>query len=327
MADKNTSISDEWGSFVSIPKEFTKASRNLSDQARWLFVLLREYTNGESGKAFPSYLTITERTGWTPKTISKALKGLELAGWLSREHQFGGVTHYTLKKPSNTSHQEVAPNTSQREVQYFREGSPILPNGTPIKNETTKIEINENELVNLPKAENLLVASEISSQEIVEPSLANSPNVDLQKKPAAAPKAKRARKPHVDSGKGKTSTPTPKTQPDWVSASSSAHQVMMAALATTTNQPILNGAAQGKAIKTILNHYTAEQGIEVLHWMADPKTNWRGKVDWLAVQNFIPEYFRRKAQLLPPPNKEPNGFTTTKRDFSRVIANLPEHLR
>lgn len=181
--------------------------------------------------------------------------------------------------------------------------------------------------INYPKANNLYLAfPEIPSQEIVEPSLANSPHVDSQEKPAAQPKAKAARKPQVDSGEGKASTPCLKTQPDPVSASPSAHQVMMAALADTTKQPILNGAAQGKAIKTILAYYSAEQGIEVLHWMADPKTNWRGKVDWLAVQNFIPEYFRRKAQQ-PPQEPKSNGFSTTKRDFSRIIANLPEHLR
>lgn len=183
--------------------------------------------------------------------------------------------------------------------------------------------------VNFPKAENLLVASsEIPSPEIVEPSLTNSPNVDSQEKPAAQPKAKRARKPQVDSGEGKASTPAPKTQGSPVSASPSAHQVMMATLAEVTGQPIVTGAAQGSAIKKILKYYTAEQGIEVLHWMADPKTNWRGKVDWLAVQNFIPEYFRRKAQQPLPQEPKPNGFSTTKtRDFSRIIANLPEHLR
>ena len=184
-------------------------------------------------------------------------------------------------------------------------------------------------LVNLPKAENLLVASsEIPSQEIVEPSLANSPNVDSQETPAADLRTKRARRPQAGLREGKTSGLAPKMEPSPVSASPSAHQVMMAALATTTNQPIMNGAAQGKAIKTILSHYSADQGIEVLHWMADPKTNWRGKVDWLAVQSFIPEYFRRKTQQQQPPQEpKPNGISTTKRDFSRIIANLPEHLR
>lgn len=180
--------------------------------------------------------------------------------------------------------------------------------------------------VNFPKAENLLVASEVPSPKTVEPSLTTPSNVDSQEY-AAQPKAKAVRKPQADSGEGKASTPQAKTPGSPVSTSLSPHQVMMTALADTTKQPILNGAAQGRAIKTILSHYTVEQGIEVLHWMADPKTNWRGKVDWLAVQNFIPEYFRRKAQQPPPQEPKPNGFNAPKRDFSRIIASLPEYLR
>lgn len=231
-----------------------------------------------------------------------------------------GVTEQTVDSKGQSQIGVVSPAGLAQDAQQEGLGSPTY------LHENTH-EITSPDIVNFPKAENLLVASsEIPSQEIVEPSLENSSNVDSQEKPAAQPKAKAARKPQVDSREDKASTPAPKTQGSPVSTSPTDHQVMMAALATTTNQPILNGAAQGKAIKTILNHYTADQGIEVLHWMADPKTNWRGRVDWLAVQSFIPEYFRRKAQQQPQEIK-PNGFSTKTRDFSRIIANLPEHLR
>ena len=74
------------------------------------------------------------------------------------------------------------------------------------------------------------------------------------------------------------------------------HARLMAAQVEITGQPILNGGALGKAIKTILGAYTVDQAIECLRWMAEPSTNWKGSVNWLAVQNYIGEYFRRQQQ-------------------------------
>lgn len=108
----NTRLTDEWGTFSAIPSEFIDAAGDLSDQSRWLFVLLRRYTNGQTGKAFPSYKAIQERTGWTPKTIAKAVRELEEAGWIEREKALGDVTQYILKRKS-----------------HFPQGSGVLPTG------------------------------------------------------------------------------------------------------------------------------------------------------------------------------------------------------
>jgi len=108
----NTRIHDEWGAFSIIPNEFIDNAGDLSDQARWLFVLLRRYTNGQTGKAFPSYKLIQDRTGWTPKTIAKAVRELEEAGWMEREKTYNGPTNYILKRKS-----------------HFPQGSDALPVG------------------------------------------------------------------------------------------------------------------------------------------------------------------------------------------------------
>jgi len=145
-------ITDEWGSFIAIPTSFVIASKPLTDKARWLFVLLREYTNGKSGVAFPSYDTIRERTGWGRSQISNAIKCLEKHGWLSRQHQFGGVTLYRLVKPVEPNSTEpkllespktaIAKNPKPR-LQKSQTETPIVPNRDAIKIETTKIEINK----------------------------------------------------------------------------------------------------------------------------------------------------------------------------------------
>jgi len=110
-----------------------------------------------------------------------------------------------------------------------------------------------------------------------------------------------AGKPASENGKGKVALPHSKKAGRPVSASKNGipqtdHARLMAAQVEITGQPILNGGALGKAIKTILGAYTVDQAIECLRWMAEPSTNWKGSVNWLAVQNYIGEYFRRQQQ-------------------------------
>lgn len=133
----NSQIYDEWGAFVTVPHQFIDNAREYSDQARWLFVLLRRYTNGQSGKAFPSYAAITERTGWTNKTIAKAIKELESGGWIVRQKQFSGPTIYTLVRPQSVP-QGTAASSSHREQTQFPQGTTVIPVGTSKKTDNKK---------------------------------------------------------------------------------------------------------------------------------------------------------------------------------------------
>lgn len=95
---QHSEIYDEIGAFTTVPNELIDVP-GMSDQAFRLAVLLRRYTNNETGKAFPSYNFLQSKTGWTHKTIAKAIKELEASGWILREKQFSGPTKYTVKKP------------------------------------------------------------------------------------------------------------------------------------------------------------------------------------------------------------------------------------
>lgn len=133
----NTKIHDEWGAFVTIPHQFIDNAAGYSDQSRWLFILLRRYTNGISGKAFPSYALITERTGWTNKTIAKAIKELESGGWIIRQKQFSGPTIYTMVRPQNVP-QGTTDSSSHREQMQFPQGTTVVPVGTSKKTDNKK---------------------------------------------------------------------------------------------------------------------------------------------------------------------------------------------
>lgn len=110
---------------------------------------------------------------------------------------------------------------------------------------------------------------------------------------------------------GGSATPPPNSPPPTPTTDEKPqtdHQRMMAALGRVSGgRKILNGAAQGKAIKKILTGYTADQAIECLVWMADPSSWWKGNIDWLSVQNQILSYLNRKEQQ---PQTKHGGLNT-----------------
>lgn len=136
---RQRTITDQWGSFTAIPNEFIDHWQNLSDHARVMFVLLRRYTNGETNTAFPSYVLIQQQTGWTAKTVAKALRELENDGWLLRQRHFNAVTEYTLLKKHFPTGSSALPTgkhgTSRREVA-------ALPVGKSIKTDIKKTDLN-----------------------------------------------------------------------------------------------------------------------------------------------------------------------------------------
>jgi DNA-binding MarR family transcriptional regulator len=93
---------DEIGRFVMLPHTFIHDAkrRKLRFHARWLFVALMYYRNGKTGSAFPSYDTLRELTGLSRNMISKCLKELESAGWISLKRRFNATTIYTLNFPA-----------------------------------------------------------------------------------------------------------------------------------------------------------------------------------------------------------------------------------
>lgn len=135
----NAKLFNEWGAFAVIPHEFIDASTAYSDQAFRLFVLLMRYTNGKTGEAFPSYTHLQSLTGWSTKTIAKAIRELEAAGWIVRKKQFSGPTHYTLVRPHSFP-TESTDSTSPGKGMHFPTERTVLSQGKPKKNEIKYIE-------------------------------------------------------------------------------------------------------------------------------------------------------------------------------------------
>jgi len=119
----SSKLFDEWGTFATVPHIFIRHAQDLSDSARWLFVILRMYTNQENGDAWPSYENLRQLTGWGAATIRKAIKELKDNDWLEVRKRFGASAVYTLKRPSSSETevlQKLKHSSSETEAQFFR---------------------------------------------------------------------------------------------------------------------------------------------------------------------------------------------------------------
>lgn len=148
-ANSKAKLFNEWGAFAVIPHEFIDASTAYSDQAFRLFVLLMRYTNGKTGEAFPSYAHLQSLTRWSTKTIAKAIRELETAGWIVRKKQFSGPTHYTLVRPHSVP-TESNDSSFPRKGLHFPEERTALSQGKPKKNESKYIESKKREVPATP---------------------------------------------------------------------------------------------------------------------------------------------------------------------------------
>ena len=130
-------LQDDLGTFTIIPNQFLSQSGNFSDHAFRLFVLLRYHTDNHSEVAFPSYKRIQSMTGWSTKTVAKAVKELMAAGWLNRKRRFNDSNVYRLQKPAQSFPTESLQSFPTESTSTFPRKAPVLSEG-----KTNKTNIN-----------------------------------------------------------------------------------------------------------------------------------------------------------------------------------------
>jgi DNA-binding HxlR family transcriptional regulator len=116
LIEERKSLRDKIGQFTAIPHEFIKRGRTLSVHSKWLFVVLRFYTNSHSDRVFPSYAELQSTSGLRREMISKGIKELEEAGWLKRQKRFSRSTVYTLTLPRKARKSKTAKQPAGDEV-------------------------------------------------------------------------------------------------------------------------------------------------------------------------------------------------------------------
>lgn len=159
-------LSDSIGQFATIPFTVIKMIPVIGADSFTLFSYLRYRTNGESGKAFPSYETIQNDIGFNPRKIAKCLRILEANGLMTRHKRFGNSTEYTLICP---------------DAQSLPISSTVLPTGTVKsyqRGKTNYIDINQIDSTKIdlgadePRRKPAIQKSIHSIKETVHPSIA-----------------------------------------------------------------------------------------------------------------------------------------------------------
>jgi hypothetical protein len=155
-------LSDKIGAFVTIPNTLFKMMDVIGIDAFVLFCYLRYRTNGETGKAFPSYNTIQADTSLTRRRIAAAIRWLEQYDLVERRKRFGQSSHYILKIPNPRKRlpTEIAPFPDPALVQHMDCISPDAGLSLVQGVHTNKIEPNkiEKEYINSNSQYPMMVA-------------------------------------------------------------------------------------------------------------------------------------------------------------------------
>jgi len=103
---------------------------NINDNAKCVALyIVTAHVNGHTEKAWPSYKTIAEATGKSVKSIQRAIRDLEIGGWLNVQRG-NGVGHNTEYRPTDASilkASELREKTDKSVPLAASEGGQICP--------------------------------------------------------------------------------------------------------------------------------------------------------------------------------------------------------
>jgi DNA-binding transcriptional regulator GbsR (MarR family) len=73
--------------------------RYLTANAKWIYATLRSFMNNDTGRTFPSYDAIVERSGLSRPKVAEGLRELEYFNWIAKHKRFSKSTNYTVSYP------------------------------------------------------------------------------------------------------------------------------------------------------------------------------------------------------------------------------------
>src|ERR1051326_4217935 len=89
------------GNFTKVENYIFQEGRYLTPNAKLVYIVLCSFRNNKTGKTFPSYGKIMEKSGLGRNKVADALYELERFYWITRKKVFIGGNHYSLQYPWN----------------------------------------------------------------------------------------------------------------------------------------------------------------------------------------------------------------------------------
>lgn len=89
------------GGFTVVENELI-SDESLSRNAKTVYMVLAFFSNSQTDKCYPTIATIQDKAGLTDKPVTKAIRELESAGWISRQRRSNTSTLYCIGKATTT---------------------------------------------------------------------------------------------------------------------------------------------------------------------------------------------------------------------------------
>lgn len=87
------------GKFTGVTNLLFSLGVHLTPQAKWIYTTLSSFRNSGTGRTYPSYEKIMERSGMSRNAVAKGLKELENFHWVTKQKNFGKSTNYNISSP------------------------------------------------------------------------------------------------------------------------------------------------------------------------------------------------------------------------------------
>lgn len=88
------------GGWTQLDNRLFWQGRYLTANAKWVYATLRSFKNNDTGKTFPSYDAIVERSGLSRPKVAEGLRELEKFSWIAKSKRFSKSTNYNLSYPA-----------------------------------------------------------------------------------------------------------------------------------------------------------------------------------------------------------------------------------
>ena len=89
------------GNFTKVENYLFEEGKYLTGDAKLVYVVLCSFRNNKSGRIYPSYEKIVDRSGICRNRVAAALNELEAFRWMTRKKAFKGGNQYDLWYPWN----------------------------------------------------------------------------------------------------------------------------------------------------------------------------------------------------------------------------------
>ncbi len=106
FGDDGNNLSRLYGRFRPVPMYLYEQGKNLTADAKLVYIVLLSFLNDATDLCCPSYESLMARSSLSRVRLAKALNELVFFHWIGKQRRFSGVTHYDIGRPAERAQGE-----------------------------------------------------------------------------------------------------------------------------------------------------------------------------------------------------------------------------